>query len=79
MEFKGFTRVVINKDAEATTPSRALEMGIVAEIGFLRNDGWSLGTPLVHQDVAYQLWHGQWTHFIRKGETTWRPISQLFS
>lgn len=74
MEFKGFNRVVVSKEGDATTPKMALDQGISADVGFLRKDGWSLGTPREFEDVAFSLWEQEWTHFILKGDTHWRPL-----
>lgn len=76
MEFKGFSRVLTSDAGEATTPSMAVEKGITPSVGFLRDDGWSLGAPEYLKQSAYDLWEGSWTHFIRKGDTHWRPIKE---
>ena len=79
MEFKGFNRILVNKEGEGWPTQRALDSGIDPEIGFLRGDGWSLGSPKNLESSAYQLWEGEWTHFIKKGDTHWRPISEYFN
>lgn len=74
MKFEGFNRVVINYDGEATTERRAHEMGITPDVGFMRDDGWSLGAPADLEDVAFRLWADEWKYIIRKPQSEWSPI-----
>ena len=68
-------RVVYNAEGDATTPRQAAaEYGVHPEIAFLRNDGWTLGAPKKLELVAFTLWKGDWTHFMR--DDTWIPIDQ---
>ena len=70
-------RVIINEHGEATTPARAAQQGIFADVVFLRDDGWSLGAPAEHETLAYETWRESWTHFCRVGVThKWQPISE---
>lgn len=58
---KGPTRVVVDSKGYATTPDMALrDYGIVPDIVYIRNDGWSLGTPRQWAIVAYRLWMNDW-------------------
>lgn len=69
--FEGFSRVIINHEGEAVSMKRAFEMGFEPDVGFMRNDGWSLGAPAELEDAAFRLWADQWTHVIRKPQTEW--------
>ncbi len=69
-------RVVYNFSGDATTPRKAFEVyNVLPEVGFKRNDGWTLGAPRSLELVAFSLWKGDWTHFSRDGET-WIPIEE---
>lgn len=72
--FDGFDRVVITRDGVAVPPHRASKLGIEPEVGFLRNDGWSLGAPKGFEMVAYRMWPGEWTHRIDLPASEWRRI-----
>lgn len=72
--FGGFDRVVINEEGEAVSPERALAMGIKPTVGFLRDDGWSLGAPHHLEMVAFKLWVGQWTHKIERPNYVWQAL-----
>ena len=69
--WKGFDRVVINKHGEALSPMRAVEHGVMPNIGFLRSDGWALGCTKELEHVAKSMWAGDWTHRIEFPSTTW--------
>lgn len=57
-------RVVFNVEGEATHPDRALrDHNCKADVVFVRNDGWSLGTPFAFVNAAFRLWHDEWTYF----------------
>jgi hypothetical protein len=73
-KFEGFSRVVINFDGEAVSHSKAEEMGVEPDVGFLRDDGWALGAPKELEDVAYRMWADKWTHIIRKPQTEWMKL-----
>lgn len=63
----GPTRVVINKDGEATTPERARrDYHVKPDVVYIRNDGWSLGAPFELVDVAEKTWRGEWVAFMRR-------------
>jgi hypothetical protein len=53
-------RVLINAGGEAIPMKRALQQGIVADLIFVRNDGWSLGAPGYLEQEAYSLWSDEW-------------------
>lgn len=62
---------------EAVTAKRALkEYGIVPDIVFIRNDGFTLGAPTHLEHAAYSLWKGQWTHFLRRPVITPLPMEE---
>jgi len=54
------SRVIVNEHGEATTPLRASQLGIKIDSVFIRNDGWTLGTPDNLKDIAYNLWADEW-------------------
>ena len=53
-------RVLINAEGEAISMKRALQQNIVADLIFVRNDGWSLGCPGRLEQAAYDLWKDEW-------------------
>jgi hypothetical protein len=62
---QGPTRVIVSREGWATTPDRALrEFGIVADVVFVRHDGWTLGAPRRWEEVARDLWAGSWVAVI---------------
>ena len=66
------TRVLISSDSDSTTPLRAKALGIVPEVIFVRDDGWSLGAPLKLRERARLLWSGSWTEEWRlEADGTW--------
>jgi hypothetical protein len=70
----GPTRVVINKHGEATTMQRALvDHGILADIIYIRSDGWSLGAPQELADIAESLWKEEWIGVLRRPDMTAKP------
>ncbi len=56
-------RIVINQEGEALNPERAAKLHIYPFFVFVRNDGWTLGTPTAFEDVAYKLWEKEWVAF----------------
>jgi hypothetical protein len=57
--------VIVSREGKATTPSRALrEFSIVADVVFVRDDGWTLGAPRQWAEVARDLWGGSWVAVI---------------
>lgn len=71
----GPSRVVVDAEGYAVPSRRAREQhGIIPDIIFIRKDGWSLGTPAVHQKAAYGLWADEWVAYWIRGETCSRPI-----
>lgn len=70
------TRVLVNEKGRAISAKRAqAEHGVVPDIIFLREDGWSLGAPSYLEHEAYRLWPGEWVGFTRRHQTEWTPIS----
>ena len=68
-------RVIVDDGGLGTTPERAeREYGIVPEVIFVRGDKWSLGAPLQFEEVAYQLWKNEWTHYAYRKDGYWRSI-----
>lgn len=67
---RGPDRVLIGADGTAVPPRRAREeYGIVPDVVFVRNDGWSLGAPIELRVAAYGLWEDEWiTVIYLKGE-----------
>lgn len=73
-KFQGFDRVVINYEGEAVPMKRAIDMGFAPMVGFMRDDGWSLGAPEELENVAYRMWADEWTHTIKFPETEWTKL-----
>lgn len=73
--FNGFNRVVVTEFGEAVLPNVAIrDYHTSPAIGFRRDDGWSVGSPVEFENVAFNLYPDQWTHFIRFGEPFYQPI-----
>ena len=65
----GPTRVVVNASGEATTPEKAeRDYQVKPTIIYIRNDGWSLGTPPQFDTVASNLWRNEWV------AVAWRDV-----
>ncbi len=65
--YNGPTRVVVSSDGEARSPMQAKkENDIESDIIFVRNDGWSLGTPNYFIRVAERMYAGDWVMVIHK-------------
>ena len=61
----GPTRVVYSDEGQATTPELALQLyNEVAEVVFIRNDGWTLGASMKYYKVAHDLWEGDWAAVV---------------
>lgn len=73
LKFDGFSRVLISEH-QAVSQQRALEMGIMPKVGFLRADGWSLGAPAELKQIAFHLWKNEWTHKIELPNKEWEQI-----
>ncbi len=59
----GPTRVVVSvtDGLYAVPPDAALrDYGIVADVVFIRNDGWSLGCRMWETGPTAALWAGEW-------------------
>ena len=77
----GPDRVVINMEGEATTPRRAFEEHHLSpDIIYVRNDGWSLGTPAEFDEVAKRMWEKEWIAVMWRdkpnGGWQWRTIQK---
>ncbi len=66
IQVHGPSRVVISADGDAVSPNRALAEGIVPDIIYIRNDGWSLGAPDKYKTVAYETWSDCWVGILQK-------------
>ena len=66
---RGPQRVVVTNDGQAVPPSVAIEkFNIVSDVIFVRGDGWSLGAPLVLEQIAEALWPYEWRYVVRLPE-----------
>lgn len=71
----GPSRVMIDPD-EAVPPARAREQyGIIPDVIFIRDDGWSLGAPKGLEGAAFKQWSDSWVAFLRRPATTAKPIT----
>jgi len=67
-------RVIINEEGEATDYRRATQIHKVGcDVVFIRNDWWTLGTPMNFMKTAYDTWSDQWTHVWLRGHE--KPIT----
>lgn len=57
---EGPDRVLVNAEGEAVSSARARERSVRPTVLFVRDDGWSLGTPEQYRGVAEKLWHDHW-------------------
>jgi hypothetical protein len=73
MKFDGIKidRVVVDNEGYAVPPKAT---SIKPQIIFKRNDGWTLGAPLVFAHSAYKLWTGSWDSF--NDGTGWKSIDK---
>lgn len=53
-----------------------MEFGIIPDVIFIRNDGWSLGAPKRTAEAAFKLWAGHYVAYLLRPEHTPRPISE---
>lgn len=54
-------RVVYCSAGLASSPERALrDHGVVPQLCFVRNDGWTLGTPVAFVTAAFASWPDMW-------------------
>jgi len=70
----GPDRVVVDVEGTAMSCKRAAERGIFADAIFIREDGWSLGTPAEFAEVAYSLWPREWVWFTTPVRLEWDMI-----
>jgi hypothetical protein len=69
--------VVINEQGTATTTITALDHhGIVADVTFVRDDGWALGAPKIFEHIAYKIGKHRWIEFYSGKDTFPKPISE---
>jgi hypothetical protein len=67
-------RVLVDSTGRSTTPELALsDYGIVAVLGFVRKDGWTLGAPPHLADVAAAMWAEHWF-----GQNLRLPVSRYY-
>ena len=52
------------------------DLGIEADVVFLRQDGWTLGAQKELELVAYEMWKDEWAYFTRKPFKRWVPIQK---
>ena len=75
--FKGPTRVIVEASGLAVPPKQARDVfQVSSEIIFIRDDGWMLGAPRESESIAFNMWEGSWTHFLRRPHTQWIPIER---
>lgn len=74
VKYEGFDRVIVDREGVAVPHHRAEQMGFTPTVGFLREDGWSLGAPAQFEMVAYRMWPDEWTHRIDLPASEWRKI-----
>ncbi len=72
-------RVLIDKEGTALNPKRAADIGVLADIIFLRDDGYALGAPENLREEAHFLWRDDWTQFYVMRTKELRPISEYNS
>lgn len=73
--FEGFNRVIINYEGDAVPMKAALTMyAINPTVGFMRKDGWSLGSTKEMKDVAYNMWPDEWVYQIEYPKKEWEKL-----
>lgn len=74
---KMLNRVIVDYHGQAV-PSHIAEerYKIIPDIMFKRNDGWTLGAPEEFEDIAYEMWKGDWTHFKNRTDDEWTDIKE---
>lgn len=70
----GPSRVVINSEGDSVPPKKAKSRGVVPDVIFIRDDGWSLGAPPQFAAVAKSLWDDKWAGFIKRGSRVAKPL-----
>ncbi len=56
---------------------RALEHGQdMPTVGFMKQDGWTIGAPEYLERVCFDLYAKEWSHFIKMPSNVWHPISE---
>ena len=74
----GPTRVIVDTGALGVSSTRAREeYGIVPDVVFIRNDGWSLGAPAALEGVARSTWANSWIGIMRRPDQTARPYPEV--
>lgn len=70
-------RVMVESDGLSVPHKEARDVfKITPDIIFLRNDGWTLGAPKIFERIAFKMWAGDWTHFVRTPHTQWVEIER---
>ena len=72
---QGPDRVAVNNHGRATSPEEAARLGIVPYIVYIRNDGWTLGAPVMFASCAENLWADIWAATWIVGEDTVTPFT----
>lgn len=67
--------VVVDKEGYTEKYHRAVELGIVPDVVFIRNDKWCLAATNEFAQVAYELWKDEWIGFYRYGNNKRQDIS----
>jgi len=71
----GPDRVVVDPSGEAVPSRRAREeYGVQPDVIFIRDDHWTLGAPESLEDVARDMWAGEWAGLIRRPSFTIQPV-----
>ena len=71
----GPDRVLVDAEGEAISMRRALEMGRVPRVVFMRGDGWTLGAPPGLEEAAHALWTEDWVGWTDRTCRELRPMS----
>ena len=70
---RGPDRVIIDKSGTALPPSstvvtahtgKTVSAGSTVELVYIREDGWTLGTPTEYAGAAQRMFTGQWVAFF---------------
>jgi hypothetical protein len=72
-------RVIVNYHGYGVPPDRAVNEYLIdsCAVVFVRDDGWSLGSPISFYDVAYRIYANEWEWMIRSPFTFAEPIALL--
>ena len=74
----GPQRVLLDAEGRAIPSRAAREVhGVIPDVIFIRDDGWSLGAQKDLAAVAFDLWKGAWIGYALRGDREARPIEEL--